>query len=105
MLVADYNSDTLMTFLAPEEPDSSFETKKRITRIYKNDQTLAYHFSGIAPLDKGPIKLTVKKIEELNELLIQAGFKPELVYDPEAKFVIAYVDSFVKHPDSDHLHV
>ncbi|EAV39550.1 YtpR family tRNA-binding protein [Oenococcus oeni] len=105
MLVADYNSDTLMTFLAPEEPDSSFETKKRITRIYKNDQTLAYHFSGIAPLDKGPIKLTAKKIEELNELLIQAGFKPELVYDPEAKFVIAYVDSFVKHPDSDHLHV
>ncbi|AZZ61496.1 DUF4479 domain-containing protein [Oenococcus sp. UCMA 16435] len=105
MLVADYNSDTLITFLAPEEPDSSFETKKRITRIYKNGQTLAYHFTGIAPLGKGPVKLTTKKIKELNELLLCTEFKPELVYDPAAKFVIGYVDSFVEHPDSDHMHV
>lgn len=44
MLVADYNSDTLMTFLAPEEPDSSFETKKELHVFIKTIKHLLITF-------------------------------------------------------------
>ncbi|MFT8325007.1 YtpR family tRNA-binding protein [Oenococcus sicerae] len=105
MLVADYNSDTLILFLAPEAENSLSETKNTITRIYSGDQTLAYHFAGLPEPQKGPLNLNSAQIAELNGLLLRTGFKAELAPDTQAKFVIGYVDSISAHPDSDHLHI
>lgn len=108
MLVADYNSNTLMIFLAPEEAESNFEEKKGIVRIYKDGKTLAYNFPNFDLFEikrSGPLFLDTDKIKKLNKKIVESGFKDLLEKDELPKFVIAYVKSIKDHPKSDHLKI
>lgn len=103
MLVADYNSGTLIVFLAAEKPDSVVETKDNIIRISKEGKTLAYHFTDLSFSKPGPVTLDSDTIKKLNQKLTDAGFEAELSPDLQPKFVIGLVQSIEKHPNSDHL--
>ncbi len=108
MLIADYNTNTLMIFVAPEKKESSFEKNKGVVRIFDpvNNKTLGYNFLGILGFKKsGPILLDKKMVEKLNKILLRAGFKDELIADISPKFVIGKVDSLSEHPKSKHLKI
>ncbi len=115
MLIASMNQkaspDVLVVILAPNVAEQSVETNQNIARIYdpKTDKTLGFNFIGVSHIDKsiagnGPIELSDDQINALKTAVEQAGFDATvLVADRTPKFVVGYVESTTKHPDSDHL--
>ena len=115
MLIASMNQqaspDVLVVILAPNVAEQSVETNQNIARIYdpNTDTTLGFNFIGVSHIDKsiagnGPIELSDDQINALKAAVEQAGFDATvLVADRTPKFVVGYVESTTKHPDSDHL--
>lgn len=116
MIVSSYNKegvgDTLLLMLKNSEKEAqSFERKGDIARIFDTDsnETVGYNFfnvSSIMPIEvKGPVVLSEKSIELLNQALAEAGFEEVLEADTTPKFVVGHVKECVPHPDSDHLSI
>lgn len=53
----------------------------------------------------GEIVLSASQITELNLVVKEAGFGQEFNVDNSPKFVVGYVHTSEKHPDSDHLSI
>lgn len=117
MLIANYNfaqtGDVLMVVLRQDSIAQVSEKKDNVVRIYdeKTGETLGYNFfqasKRVSDLNgvSGQVKLTQKQVNDLNDLLNEAGFAPELAVDDKPRFVVGYVEEMVSHPDSDHLHI
>ena len=116
MLIASYNfsqtGDVLMVVLNQDTTSEMHEQKSDIVRIYdeKTGQTLGFNFfqasTYVPDLNaNGQVKLTTKQVAQLNQALLAAGFKPELVVDDKPSFVVGYVEEMTEHPDSDHLSI
>ncbi len=115
MLIASMNQqaspDVLVVILAADTAEQSVETKQNITRIYNpaDGQTLGYNFLEASQIDEtlvgnGQINLNETQVTALKQALSKAGFDDSvLVIDQDPKFVVGYVESATKHPDSDHL--
>ena len=116
MLVSSFNNeafDELLTIQLrkSEDEDQSFERKGDITQIVDKEskEVVAYNFFGATKWadlkESGPVTLTEKDVENLNEALVDAGFEGNLVADTSPKLVVGYVKECVPHEDSDHLSV
>ena len=117
MLIASYNKeqlgDVLLTVVAPDAADESYEKKGDIVRIFdaESGQTTGYNFFNASKLlsglenENGQVLLDRGQVDELNAALVEKGFSSELVVDEKPKFVVGYVEKSEEHPDSDHLHV
>ncbi|XJS11317.1 YtpR family tRNA-binding protein [Aerococcaceae bacterium WGS1372] len=57
------------------------------------------------PSSNGNVDLTEEQVNQVNELIKNAGFDLEITVDTEPKFVVGYVESCKKHEDSDHLSI
>ncbi|KRN74942.1 hypothetical protein IV73_GL000696 [Weissella kandleri] len=116
MLITSYNSaalgDVLIAMVAPSNRTDQAESRGDITVITQPDGTLVgVNFLAISKIldvtewSAGQIQLDVKQVAQLNQALQVQGFKVSLEADLTPKFVVGYVESATKHPDSDHLQV
>src|SRR5699024_4227755 len=116
MLIASYTfsqtGDVLMVVLNQDTTSEMQEQKSDIVRVHdeKTGQTLGFNFfqasTYVPDLNaNGHVKLTTKQVAQLNQALLAAGFKLELVVDDKPSFVVGYVEEMTEHPDSDHLHI
>ena len=116
MIVSIYNKegvgDTLLLMLKNSEKEAQgFERKENIARIFdaETNETVGYNFFNVSDIMKieanGPVVLSEKSIELLNEALAAAGFEETLEGDNTPKFVVGHVKECVAHPDSDHLSI
>ena len=116
-MIASYNKeqlgDVLLTVVAPDAADESYEKKGDIVRSCdaESGQTTGYNFCNASKLlsglenENGQVLLDRGQVDELNAALVEKGFSSELVVDEKPKFVVGYVEKSEEHPDSDHLHV
>lgn len=116
MIVSSYNKegvgDTLLLMLKNSEKEAQgFERKKNIARIFdaESNETVGYNFFNVSDImtieANGPVVLSEKSIELLNQALVAAGFEETLKADNTPKFVVGHVKECVPHPDSDHLSI
>ncbi|GEP19150.1 YtpR family tRNA-binding protein [Pediococcus argentinicus] len=113
-MIASYNKaamgDNLIVILKPDVASQDISKNGSVVRIFntENNETIGFNFINasefVTDLDGvGEIKLTDKQIKILNQKIVEAGFDDQLEIDNEPKFVVGYVKSTTKHPDSDHL--
>lgn len=87
------------------------ESKGNVTRIFNKEtnETVSYNVfeisSTFTPNGTGPVQLTDEEVEQLNQLIKDAGFEDTLTFDYSPKFVVGHVKECVPHEDSDHLNV
>lgn len=116
MIVSSYNKegvgDTLLLMLKNSEKEAQgFERKENIARIFdaESNETVGYNFFNVSDImtieANGPVVLSEKSIELLNQALVAAGFEETLEADNTPKFVVGHVKECVPHPDSDHLSI
>lgn len=103
--------DTLMVITADDHgSDQTAERRSNVTRIQTVDGTVVgwnfFHVSNYLTVSgNGAVELTDEQVDQLNRLIKEAGFSDVLAYDHEPKFVVGYVKTCEKHPDSDHLSI
>lgn len=116
MIISSYNKDgigdTLILMTRKSVfAEQGFETKEKITRIFKLEtgETVGFNFfqvSDVLQLEgKGSVTLTTEQVDQLNDCLSKAGFNEKLAADTAPKFVVGEVKECVPHPDSDHLSI
>lgn len=116
MLISSYNNQAFDGLLAVQikqsnAEDQNFERKGDITKLSdkKSGDTVGYNFFNASQMidlaESGPVTLSEKQVETLNEALEKEGFADKLVADTTPKFVVGYVQECVPHEDSDHLSV
>lgn len=116
MLVTAYNNkslnDVLMVMLEESNAsDQSYERSNDLTAIYnqKSGKLVAYNFFNISKhlslKEEGPVSLSQDQVDQLNQLIQEAGFDQTLQADLDPKFVVGYVKECKDHEDSDHLHI
>ena len=116
MIVSSYNKegvgDTLLLMLKNSEKEAQgFERKGNIARIFdaESNETVGYNFFNVSETvtieGNGPVVLSEKDVELLNQALAESGFEETLTADNTPKFVVGHVKEYVPHPDSDHLSI
>lgn len=103
--------DTLLVVAADDQGQENKVVRKgniaQVTTLA--GQTVAWNFFHISEHltieGNGQIELSEADIQQLNQLLTEAGFEEQLVADNEPKIVVGFVKSCKKHPDSDHLSI
>lgn len=107
----EHVGDTLLVITENDHGLEQTVTRKlNVARIQTTDGTIIgwnfFHISNHLTIDsKGQVELTEEQVTRLNELINEAGFAETLIYDSEPKFVVGYVKTCEKHPDSDHLSI
>ena len=116
MMITIYNpkmmGDSLLVVLKNHDDNVKYERVNNVTRIYKDGETVAYHFfnvKNILPSVQdacGQVFLSKKEIDRLNSQLFDVGFTTELPVESQmSQIVIGEVLECDEHPDSDHLHI
>lgn len=107
----DHVGDTLLVIVADDKGvENLAERKEDVSRIQTVDgTTVAWNFFNISDYltieGSGQVELTEAEIAVLNERLKTVGFEERLVADNRPQFVVGFVKSCKKHPDSDHLSI
>lgn len=115
-MIATYNThigDVLMLIVANDHGKKvDFERNENVARVFiaETGETVAWNiFEAKALLPNltgnGQVSLSEEKVQKLNQALQEANFSEKLVYDHQAKFVVAEIIEMEDHPDSDHLHI
>ena len=114
MLAAGYNptqmGDILVVILHQDTKQQRVKINQNVVKIFDPEQkvTLGFNFldaSHVLPAlkgQKGEIHLTNSDLDKLNQVIQHAGFSDQLK-QPSPKFVVGYVKSVKKHPDSTRL--
>lgn len=115
MLLSFFNpqvlGDVLLVITHEDVENQSSQTKNNVTRIFNqdNDETIGFNIQNVAVAlgleDAGQVILKSAQVDELNNIIHNAGFEDQLKVDDEPKFVVGHVDEISEHPDSDHLHI
>lgn len=114
-MIFSYNKahvgDTLIVITADDKGLSQFAERKANVAQIKNEEGTTvgwnfFHISEVLPIEgNGQIDLREAQVEQLNQLIFEAGFEAGLVLDKTPKLVTGFVKSCVSHPDSDHLSI
>lgn len=117
MLITSYNpkamGDVLVVICAASTASQEVAKHDDVVAITdkKDGHLLGYNFLNASKLlpelkgKDGQVFLTDDQLATLNDAIKKAGFDKELQADHKPKFVVGYVESMEKHPDSDHLHI
>ncbi|MGX7013007.1 YtpR family tRNA-binding protein [Vagococcus silagei] len=116
-MITSYNleavGDCLLCVVANDAgQEIKFERKGDVTKVCaaETGEVLGWNiFSASKHLTdlsgNGQIFLTDQQKTEVQELVEQAGFADQIIFDDSPKFVVGFVKSCVPHPDSDHLNI
>lgn len=116
MFVSTYNNngmkDTLMILLEKSASDFQEYTRSEDLVEIKNRETgnvVGYNLFNastmITDLENGPVNLSAKKVQKLNELIQKAGFEKTLEANESPDFVVGHVKKCEPVEGSDHLNV
>ncbi|KRM58434.1 YtpR family tRNA-binding protein [Secundilactobacillus malefermentans] len=116
MLISSYNpqelGDTLVVITGEDVENQADERHGNIVRIFdaESGKTIGYNFLAVSDIltklgNVGQVFLNDNDVSLLNQSLADNQFKPDLVQDKTPKFVVGFVESMEKHPNSDHLYI
>ncbi|WP_257172427.1 YtpR family tRNA-binding protein [Staphylococcus capitis] len=100
-----------VAFLQIEPTDGAFDYNKKddVVEITQDGQVVGFNIFNVSDKIKiegnGHIKLTSEIIEALQQSINNSGFNYKLDTDLSPKFVVGYVETKEKHPDTDKLSV
>lgn len=88
------------------KPTTSYVKKDNVVALYNNDELIGYNIFDFdkVELEQGLVKLNEEVNEAINNILNSVEM-PNLELDTSAKFVVGYVESLEKHPESTKLHI
>ncbi|MFV0557903.1 MAG: YtpR family tRNA-binding protein [Enterococcus sp.] len=107
----EHVGDTLLVMLNDDRGlEQTVERKVNVAKVTNSEGTIVgWNFFNIstrvAVEGAGQVYLTEAQVAELNQIMKEAGFNDELVYDATPQIVVGHVESCVAHPDSDHLSI
>lgn len=103
--------DTLLVIAADDQgQENTYERKGDIVQVRTLDgKVVAWNFFDISAKmmieGVGQLMMTDEQIDQLNQLIQEAGFTEQLAVDHEPKIVVGFVKSCKPHPDSEHLSI
>lgn len=102
---AFYINDDLIIRIK-NKPTTSYEKKGNVVALYNGDELVGYNIFNYqdSNLEQGLVKLNQGIHENINNILSSEDL-PTLELDIQPKFVVGYVESLEKHPESTKLNI
>lgn len=112
ILHAFYNpinvGDVLLVRLGSGVHQSNKQLNDLTILFDKDNKVIGYNIfnatNHFTSLNEGLVKMTSKVVDEINTILNKNQLDP-VHHDGKSKFIVGFIESFEKHPDSDHLNV
>ncbi|AIM24373.1 YtpR family tRNA-binding protein [Melissococcus plutonius] len=106
--------DVLLIIIENDEgKENKIERKENVTQISlmeEPEKVVAWNIFNVSEIlgeikGQGQVFLSDTQIDKLNQVLQTSGFTDKLINDQEPKFVVGYVKTCEKLPNSDHLSI